>query len=742
MSMPVLNAYGDEVTTELGAISPFAPVSLSNVAAPMPAPPPGQVLHSPFAEAAVAAGDGARAAEATDALLAELEDPEFTEVLEALADEAAARHLKSVGTWSNDSEAPTLATADTTQWLEHLAGEADRMLGALEAYFGDRPADSLQEGEIEAVTGIDGFTDPADVQELFFGKLLDKAKKLAKGAAKLAKKGLSVVGNLALGPMFATLRLLVKPLLSKVLDTAIGKLPESLRPLATQLADKLRGETGSYEEELSETFDRSLAELVTAPNDSAAAQMLAELQASNDDTYTPSPGHELDAARARLARELTGAEPGVPPIQQLEQFIPVVMAALPLIRTGVRLIGRDRIVDAVAGPLSKLIASMVGQDAANLLSRHIASTGLGLLGLEAGSDTALGGEALAAAAEDTVRKVMTLPPESLENDLLLETEIQDAFAESAARHLPASVLRPELVEPSIDGEHGLWLMMPRATRPCFRYKKYSRIVPVRITRPMARAVILSSGDTLERRLLDDGAETWPVDGEVELYELLPGGALGHVSAFESVDGPALASEEFEELTESAATVLAGNPRLANAGRFGHRGWHRQPGSRYFRFHHRGRPLRRRHFFGLLFDLSAPQPVLRLNLTLSERDAHELAAHLQRRHLVQVVSIVRRLLGPAALAALERRIHRLLAKHNLTAAAGAVPRLAQLLADGVLRAVSDKLPAAAAELAKAAQDPASGATLTFTFGFADRAALVAGTPASDPTVTIRPGRHRD
>src|SRR5438046_2514102 len=98
MSMPVLDAYGDEVTTELGATSPFAPVSLSNVAAPMPAPPPGQVLHSPFAEAAVAAGDGARAAEATDAPLAELEDPEFTEVLAALADEAAARHLKSVGT--------------------------------------------------------------------------------------------------------------------------------------------------------------------------------------------------------------------------------------------------------------------------------------------------------------------------------------------------------------------------------------------------------------------------------------------------------------------------------------------------------------------------------------------------------------------------------------------------------------------------------------------------------------------
>ena len=35
----------------------------------------------------------------------------------------AARHLRSVGTWSSDSEAPALATADTTQWLEQLAGD-------------------------------------------------------------------------------------------------------------------------------------------------------------------------------------------------------------------------------------------------------------------------------------------------------------------------------------------------------------------------------------------------------------------------------------------------------------------------------------------------------------------------------------------------------------------------------------------------------------------------------------------
>lgn len=708
--------------------SPFAPVGLVAGATEAVAPPPGQVLTSPFAEAPVAAGDDQRAAEFTDALLAELDDAEFAEALEALADDAAARHLRSVGTWSSDSEAPALATADTTQWMEQVAAEADRVLAALEQHFADRPADSLQDGEIEAVAGLDGFSDPADVQQLFLGKLVKKGIKAAKGIGKLAKKGIAAVGKLALGPVFSILRKLVKPLLNKVLATAIGKLPASMRPLARKVAARLGGN-------LAEEFDQSLAEVIAAPNGAVAGNLLAELEMPDTTTYTE---HDLDAARATLARELSDAEPGVPPTAQLEQFIPAVMAALPLIRTGIKVIGRDRIIGAVATPLAAVIKGIVGADAAKTLSRHIASTGLSMLNLEA-DPASLGSEALVAATEDTVRHVMTLPPESLEHELLLESEVQDAFAEAAARHLPAAVLRPELVEQELDDERGLWVMMPRATRPCFRYKKYSRVIPVRVTRPVARAVVLSNGETLERRLLDAGAETWPVDSELELYELLPGGDLGHVAAFESSDEPASAGLEFEELTEGVAALVAGNPRFAQTGR--HRG-HRRPGSRYFRFRFRGRPLRRRNVFALRFDLTAPQPVLQVNLPIGERDTHEMVAHLQRKRLVQVVSVIRRALSKAALEAMTRRLEQLMAKHQIEAPAGAASQLAERLAEAMLRSVSKQLPAAAAALAQVARDPQPGATLTFAFGFADRAAVVAGTPASDPTVTFRAGQHRD
>jgi hypothetical protein len=153
-------------------------------------------------------------------------------------------------------------------------------------------------------------------------------------------------------------------------------------------------------------------------------------------------------------------------------------------------------------------------------------------------------------------------------------------------------------------------------------------------------------------------------------------------------------------------------------------------------------LRRRNVFALRFDLTAPQPVLQVNLPIGERDTHEMVAHLQRKRLVQVVSVIRRALGKAARVAMTRRLEQLMTKHKIEAPAGAAEQLAERLAEAMLRSVSKQLPAAATALAQVARDPQPGATLTFAFGFADRAAVVAGTPASDPTVTFRAGQHRD
>src|SRR4029077_10481431 len=73
--------------------------------------------------------------------------------------------------------------------------------------------------------------------ENFFGKWKKKLAGVVKKVAKFAGKAV----KLGLGPVLNKIKALVKPLLNKVLQMAIGKLPEAVRPAAQQLAEKIFG---------------------------------------------------------------------------------------------------------------------------------------------------------------------------------------------------------------------------------------------------------------------------------------------------------------------------------------------------------------------------------------------------------------------------------------------------------------------------------------------------------------------
>jgi hypothetical protein len=766
-----------EMTTDTGGAggelmsSPFAGADLTTMAEGAPTSPAAVAssLTTPFSEAMASLGESDLEAEAFAALTAEFEDEEFTEALEALVSEAAARHLASTGSWSHESGAMQLARTEVEQWLETVAAEADRQLSALEAHFGDRPVDSVSESEIEAVGGSGmeyaALDSPVNAQELFFKKLLDKAKKVVKGAVKLAKQGIKAVGKLLpTGKIFAALRKLVSPLLKRVLAKAIGKLPEPLRPAAKRLAGKLSGavtgavgaatgDSGAADapatEALSAEFDEALAEAVLAPSDAAMTEALEAFEAEAATVTTSESAVEaLDTARHRLARQLVDAQPAQPPVAEMEQFIPVVMAAMPLVKLGVKIVGRDRVVKFVAGLLANLIKPMIGPEVATPLSRHIADAGLRLLGLEAEGDGMLGAEALVAATEDTIREVMSLPEASLEQELLVEAAVEEAFEQAVVRHFPPQVLRPDLAQAERDDERGIWVALPRSTRPHLRYRKYSVVHPLRLTRPMAQAVVFAEGDTLEERLLDEGATTWPVQAELHTYELLPGGDVGHLAAFE-LEGESYADGalEFDELEDERPLRQpggggAGQRPLAGAGRRPggtYRG-RRHPGRRVVRLKVRGRRLRRRPRFALKLDVTSAAPQLVLHLLISERVAHQIAGDLEHKRQAQVVAAVRRLVGEPRQKAIAARLQRMLARQGITLPEGGSAKLAAALAQTVERVVAAQLPEAAATLASAAKDPAAGATLSFTFPFADRDALTRGEPG-EPTMQIRAGMHR-
>ena len=753
------------------ASSPFAAAALfrpdasteelSNGAA---GPSAGSSISTPFAEALASYDEAQLEAETFEALLAEFEDEDFVPALQALADEAAARHLTGASSWTESEQGMARSAAEAQQWMEAVADRSDRLLAELESHFGQRPVESLAPGEIESVAG--GPTEqslggPPDTLQMFEGGLLGKVTKVVRGVGK-------VLGKVALGPLFGVLRKLVRPLLRRVLQRAIGKLPPEHRPLAEKLRGKFGGKpTGTAAgpttptepaahppaatpsapdadaaapaepstQQLADEFDSRLAEALLGP-EGTAGELLDRYEREIPQPAETGPYAALDAGRQRLAQQLIAAEPGRAPTAELEEFIPVVMAAMKLIKMGVRVIGRPRVVGFIAKLLANLIKGMVGEQPARVLSRHIADAGLRLLGLEAEhrGDPMLGAEALVAATEDAIREVLSLPAESLDSELLLEAAVQEAFTAAAVRHFPGEVLRPELTESTgsseaEDNERGIWIMYPRAARPHYRYKKFTVIQPVRITRALARSVILTDGETLEDRLLDAGARRWPVAGEVHRYELLPGAELGHLAAYEipgEMPSYAEAARQFELVPPTHPLAHPAGPQRTTVVRVVVPGLALRPSSP----------------FSLRLDLAGPKPQLRLHLHFGERAAHELAEHVTQHRMAAVVAAVRRHVGPPLRGALADRLVRKLGKHGITLAEGRSRMLAAELAEAVARAAAHRLPASADALRTAARDPKAGLTMTFEFGFANREAIKHGRVIGTPTLSIHSGLHRD
>ena len=546
---------------------------------------PSSSLESPFQSGFAEISESESTTEAFRELLAELENEQFDEAVAQLVDEAAGLHLASGSSWSSTEAAPALAMSELEAWIEPLRQESHRMLDNMAERLGSEELETLREPELEALfeslhpdTGI-----LPEAFENFLGGLFRKAKSLVSGAVNLAKRGVSGAWNLAkqgvsgLGGLLSLpvkfllgkLKALAGTLLRGVLQKAIGLLPASVQPIARTLAGRLLGESEAEalvgpDPGLARQFDVHAASLLLAETEAEAENIVAEAEAEAEQPGSAALS-ELDDARARLAEQLTELPAGHPPLSELEQFLPVLLAARPAIRLGLKLIGRDKIVSFLADKIAGLIKGIVGADAARLLSPPLVDVGLSALGLEAAAtESGLGGEALASTVEETVDRVLELPAEAFEDTLRLEAEVQEAFAEAAAHNIPAERLRPDLPQLEVAGERGVWILMPRAARPRYRYKKYSRVFLVPVTRQIARAIPTADGGTVETMLLDRGVTTWPVNAEVHLFETLPNAThLGHIAQFES-ERDASSSEtlaDLHPLTPEAAAMLVREPGL-------------------------------------------------------------------------------------------------------------------------------------------------------------------------------------
>jgi hypothetical protein len=599
--------------------------------------------------------------EAYSTLVQDLYDEEFDEALFELMTEARGLHEEHMLSNAQSVEGERLLNQHFTQ----LIREAENTVTAFEREFGSREVSGISESEVDAFAErYSPVTTLSPELEEFLGKWKKKLVGLAKKAGKFALK-------VGLGPVWSKLKGLVKPLLNKVLQMAIGKLPEAVQPAAQRLADRIFNRTpkdagtgapadaaaaapedagagaqapaGANVTEIQQEFDQQVANLLLASDE---VEMELEVARARSDERGPAiPVYaELDQARERFINELEQLRDGEDAGPAIQNFLPAV---LPALRLGIKLIGRSRVVGFLANLLTKLIAKMIGPEAAPALSRAIVDAGLKLMTLEVSSqdEARAAASSVAATVEETVRRVSALPDYVLDNQELLEGFALEAFEQAAAANLPPVLSeavyreRPDLLE--AQSARTFWVMLPLRRRK--RYKKCGRTFKVRISPHIADEIESFEGplsDYLHDQLgVEEGAE---VEAEVSLYETLPGTTLPDIAREESeTPGPAKASSaaQLHPLTPKAAGLLLGEPRMGrnvapgtnrqNVGP-GHRLYHLSiPGKRILTATGpNGRP-RPRRTGGLRVTFDSPKDEIRIRVFLSEVKAQRLAVRLRR-----------------------------------------------------------------------------------------------------------------
>lgn len=693
-------------------------------------------------------------ADAMAALVSDLYSEEFEEALENLYSHTRQLHDESMAAGMPAAQSERVLS----QRFAELTRESEAMLDRMA-----REIDLNGVGELEHFA--EDLTSSAPLEpafEEFVGKLFKKVKSAVRKAA-------SAVKNLALGPILNKLKGLIRPLLNQVLQKAIGKLPASLQPVARKLGEKLgilRGEptqpdstsgaepasaeptaaepagdpvqesVGQSMADVQQEFDEALAHSFLATEEAEiefeVAQVRSAALVAADPVFA-----NLDEARERFIHELESLKEGESPQPYVENFLPAAMAA---VRVGLKLIGRQRVVNFLAGLLAKLVQRLVGPEQAPALSRAIVDAGMKFLSLEVGEEerSSLAASSVAATVEETINRVASLPGYVLEDQELLEAFALEAFEHAAAANLPALFSestykqRPELLE---GGVNASWIMLPLRGRR--RYKKCTRTFQVTITPQLASEVASFEDESLADYLHDQAGipEGESVEAELHLYETLPGTTASDIVNGEN-RGDSMASiggaDELHPLTREAAGSLLGRPALGREAPVG-TGPNRLPaGQRLYRIALPGRRpssrgpggARVRQRARVYLTLDAVRSQLRVTVFLSEVKAQRLAlqARQNAHHGALVASFTRFLAQriPPRLRGLRpqrvRIVHGALGDVNaaIRRMGTVVPeQFVSKVQEWLVKGFSDFLRNQAAQFQAAAEQPVDGVTLLFT-----------------------------
>ncbi len=529
--------------------------------------------------------------EAYAELLAELNDPEFETALYNLAAEAEDTYSSKISDEAamGNSFVP-YAAQQINQYLEPLTMESERMIDRVSQHFTGNDLADQNEASVEQFFNnlLAENREFTPAQEQFFGSLFNKVKSVVKSGINLAKKGISAIGKLLpINLILGKLKKLIRPLLERVLKFAINKLPKNLRPYAHTLAKKMLNlETSSANttdqnysptsadlESIQYELDNNIANLVFSSDENESENYIQDY-ISSPDSYEREMLYEtggldipdIETARQKFINELKNLNEGESPLPAIENFLPaVLLAAQPIIKMAISIIGRPKIINFLAGLLSKLVERYIPKNIAKPLAAKIIDIGMSAIGFETyeASHNDLAYEAIANTIEETVNNMGPLNEALLNDQENLTSIALESFEDAAADNFPSTYIKEELRKTR---QPGLWVLKPRKG-PRHYYKKFTHVFSVNIEPATAKLITTFKGVPLANFLRDKlGLDTSkPIQARVHLYEAIEGTLLSRISRSENVPGLGKAQPfgwvQLLPLTVQAASLLIHEPRI-------------------------------------------------------------------------------------------------------------------------------------------------------------------------------------
>ncbi|WP_276370837.1 hypothetical protein [Chryseolinea sp. H1M3-3] len=595
-----MNSYaGNGMSSELAMFeTPFADISTLKEATRSNEPAEvaySNFLHeleSPFTRTYEVAGNSAvvtQVAEEFVQFLGELNDAEFSDSLYELASEMEDRWLPKISNEAamGDHYVP-FATQQAREFITPLLMETETMIDKVAQHFSGNNLSDYNEKEIETFFSELEFSDNnfSPAQEQFFGKIINKVKSVVKKGVDLAKKGINAVGKiLPVNIILNKIKGLIKPLLDKVLKFAIGKLPKNLQPHAQTLAKKfLKLEAPAAPEStelfssgeidgIQTEFDTTVAQLLFTADEVEGNSIVSEYEFS-DEVIERELAYEaggitppsLESARQQFINELKSLPPGESPAPAIERFLPAAILALqPVIKVAISVIGRQKVINFLAGLLAKLVGKYVPENVAKPLAASIIDVGMSAIGFEVNetNKSDIGYEAIANVIQETVQHIAELNEATIQDQEALTLQLLEAFETAAANNFPPQYIKEQL-RPSI--QPGVWVLKPRKG-PKHMYKKFTKVFNITIDPQSAQAIKsfrdLPLANFLKDKLSLDPSK--PIQAKVHLFETIPGTKLSKISKFENIPGfnaqQPFAWVQLHPLTKQAAAILLKEPAL-------------------------------------------------------------------------------------------------------------------------------------------------------------------------------------